>query len=121
MLSAPAWCNLNQILPHYPQNGEGLQQPLLPVILNQNTDTTVDTQGGPRGLPVNSCHWFCAGKTKCTAFPLNSLQTKQPLDRRSWFPIATIMSCWFQRHLRFHFHDFPLGHHITDGPRQMSF
>lgn len=70
MLSTHAWCNPNQILPHYPRNREVIQQPFLPVILNQNIDTAPDVQGGPREQPVNSCNWFCAGKNKGTKFPL---------------------------------------------------
>lgn len=35
MLSTHAWCNPNQILPHYPQNCKMIQQALLPVNLQE--------------------------------------------------------------------------------------
>lgn len=87
MLTTHAWCNPNQILPHYPQNCEVTQQALLPAIL-QEPKHTGRPRVGPRALQLILAIGFYAGeKNNRTTFLLNGVHTTQPPDNT-----ATIMS-----------------------------
>lgn len=63
MLTTHAWCNPNQILPHYPQNGEVTQQALLPAT-PQEPKHTGRPPGGPRALQLILAIGFYAEKNK---------------------------------------------------------
>jgi hypothetical protein len=93
MWSTPAWCNPNQILPHYPQNGEAIQQPLLPVMQNPNTV--------PHSTPKEDLE--CSQLILAIGFVLekkNVPQTEHLWANISWFPMVTIMSFWSKHHFR---------------------
>lgn len=72
MLSTKAWCNPNQILPHYPQNCEVIQQALLPLILQEPKHTGCTRWDLEYFQLILAIGFMLEKQNNCATFLLNS-------------------------------------------------